>query len=316
MNDSSLSTLVPPKYEFQSVWILTTQIKKMGPNITLWAHHGDGSGDSDTSDPPFLRHDLILGESRLGPSPMTIVENPRILPVEGMKVLPPYRFIRRLGDEDRGKLQGLAERESSLLSFVRERASSRGLSMQFVDAVGNFAANDFLLYYTAEGRIDFRELLKDIHGKFRGRVELRQISPREYTSVLDGIGACGKTLCCSSFLKSFKTISTRMAREAESEPNSMRSTGMCGRLKCCLSYEGSSSDSAQEEGGAEGGCSRKSPSKEPDWVPVTSWLDPSPSKVATEIPSGKGVVQGSRQTDLPSGRHNDNRYRKDSRSRG
>jgi cell fate regulator YaaT (PSP1 superfamily) len=318
MNSAS-ATLAPSRPDVRSVWILTAQIKKMGPNITLWAIHTDESGDSFQL--PFLRHDRILGESRLGPSPMTIIENPRIVPTESLPVLPEYRFIRRLGEEDETKLSALAEREKSLLSFVRERATARDLPMLFMDAVGNFAANDFLLYYTAEGRIDFRDLLKDIHGKYRGRVELRQISPREYTSILDGIGACGKTLCCSSFLKSFKTISTKMAREAESEPNSMRSTGMCGRLKCCLSFEGAASSGA-EPGGEEGSCcSKKSKTGEEEWVPHTDFSGNSsrtpPPRDGGEkrTPENLRGPAGPRRTEIPVSR-TENRYRKDSHPRG
>ncbi len=266
------------------VWILTAQIKKVGPNITLWAPRRE-----EPEEPPFRHHDAILGESRLGPAPMTLVENPRIIGGADRPALPEYRFIRRLTGEDGPRLRTLAEREAGMLAFVRERAGVRGLPMIFVDAVGNFAGNDFLLYYTADGRIDFRELLKDIHGRYRGRVELRQISPREHTSLLDGLGACGKTLCCASFLKSFRTISTKMARDADSEPNSLRSTGMCGRLKCCLTFEGASSGEEGSGGAGEGCCSRKS--RKEEWTPVT---------IPPEAPS----------------RSPDNRYRKESRSRG
>lgn len=285
------SVLPQADSETGSVWILTAQIKKLGPNITLWAPHLD-----DPEALPFRHHDTILGESRLGPAPMTLVENPRILSGEDRPTLPEYRFIRRMSAEDTPRLKTLAEREAGMLSFVRERAAVRSLPMIFVDAVGNFAANDFLLYYTAEGRVDFRELLKDIHGRYRGRVELRQISPREHTSLLDGLGACGKTLCCSSFLKSFRTISTKMAREADTEPNSLRSTGMCGRLKCCLTFEGC--PSGEESGGGGSCCSKKS--RKEEWVPVS----PPAEEASPQAPSGGP------------GRSPDNRYRKDSRSRG
>ncbi|MCL5285174.1 MAG: hypothetical protein M1313_05390 [Nitrospirae bacterium] len=287
------SVLPQADHETEAVWILTAQIKKLGPNITLWAPRRD---DPETL--PFRRHDAILGESRLGPAPMTLVENPRILSGEDRPALPEYRFIRRLSAEDAPRLKTLAEREAGMLSFVRERAAARNLPMIFVDAVGNFAGNDFLLYYTADGRVDFRELLKDIHGRYRGRVELRQISPREHTSLLDGLGTCGKTLCCSSFLKSFRTISTKVAREADTEPNSLRSTGMCGRLKCCLTFEGAASG---EEGAGGSCCSRKS--RKEEWVPVAP---PSPSSLP-----GAPDSQAERAARSP-----DNRYRKDPRSRG
>ncbi len=281
--------------EMDAVWIMTAQIKSMGPNITLWAPRRE-----NPEEVPFRRHDRVIGESRLGPSPMTLVENPRILSGAERPALPEFRFIRRLTDEDQPRLRTLAEREAGMLAFVRERAGVRSLPMIFVDAVGNFAANDFLLYYTAEGRIDFRELLKDIHGRYRGRVELRQISPREHTSLLDGLGACGKTLCCASFLKSFRTISTKMAREADSEPNSLRSTGMCGRLKCCLSFEGASAGEEGSGGAAGGCCSRKS--RKEEWTPVT-------------VPSGAASLEATSPVSPPL-RSPDNRYRKESRSRG
>lgn len=287
MNKSPSPVAVP---ETATVWILTAQIKRLGPNLTLWAPRHE-----DSDDPPFRHHEEVLGESRMGPVPMTLVESPRIVPVSSLPALPEYRFIRRLSEEDAPRLRNLAERESAMLAFVRDRATARSLPMIFVDAVGNMAANDFLLYYTADGRIDFRELLKDIHGRYRGRIELRQISPREHTSLLDGIGACGKTLCCSSFLKSFRTISTRMAREAESDLNSLRSTGMCGRLKCCLSFDGAASS---EDGGEGCGscCSKKS--RKEEWVPVTAPSDSHPSTPPEPV------------------RNPDNRYRKDPRSRG
>lgn len=316
------ATLSPLKAAFTSVWILTAQIKKMGPNITVWAPRispGE-SGEEERYTLPFLRHDRILGESRLGPSPMTVIENPRILPADGGVTLPEYRFVRRLVEEDEPKLAALAERESALLAFVRDRAAVRNLPMLFMDAVGNFAANDFLLYYTAEGRVDFRELLKDIHGKFRGRVELRQISPREYTSILDGLGACGKTLCCSSFLKSFKTISTRMAREHESDTSSMKSTGMCGRLKCCLTFETGDGGAGQEGSSGGGCCSKKSASKDPDWIPMNSFMTP-------PVPDPSGPSEGGRPGSPRLSGHapqrpekwvsrTENRYRKDSNPRG
>ncbi len=287
MNRSVLPQADP---ETGAVWILTAQIKKLGPNITLWAPRQDNPEAL-----PFRHHDTILGESKLGPAPMTLVENPRILSGEERPTLPEFRFIRRLSAEDTPRLKTLAEREAGMLSFVRERAAVRSLPMIFVEAVGNFAASDFLLYYTADGRVDFRELLKDIHGRYRGRVELRQISPREHTSLLDGLGASGKTLCCSSFLKSFRTISTKMAREADTEPNSLRSTGMCGRLKCCLTFEGGASG---EEAGGGSCCSRKS--RKEEWVPVVS-----PAGASLPDPPARGAS-----------RSGDNRYRKDPRSRG
>ena len=301
------------------VWILTAQIKNIGPNIPLWAPRAP-----EKDEPPFRRQESVLGESRLGPAPMVIVENPRIVEASLLPGLPEFRFIRRLTPEDEPRLSSLASRETALLSFVRERAAYRHLPMIFVESVANFAANDFLLYYTAEGRVDFRELLKDIHAKYRGRVELRQISPREYTALLDGVGSCGKSLCCSSFLKSFRTISTRMAREVDAEPASLRSTGMCGRLKCCLSFdlqesgegestlsgeEGSSSGgrpSCRKSCGTRGDASSQEPVPGPGWKSVSLDREQGASSALSSVPpspSRRGPASP------------DNRHRKDSSPR-
>lgn len=287
------------------VWILTAQLKRIGPNIALWAPRSE-----EGSEPPFLRQERILGESRLGPAPMVLVENPRIVDGARLATLPEFRFIRRLTAEDDARLAALSGRESALLAFVRDRAAFRALPMIFIESVGNFAANDFLLYYTAEGRVDFRELLKDIHAKYRGRIELRQISPREYTSLLDGVGACGKSLCCSTFLKSFRTISTRMAREMDAEPASLRSTGMCGRLKCCLSFELSQGGpGAESEGEAKParGCSSRDASSDPDseWAPVAFANEPASPSAASDPSSSRREP-----------RFQENRHRKDPRPRG
>ena len=299
------------------IWILTAQIKRIGPNIPLWAPRSP-----ESEEPPFQRQEMVLGESRLGPAPMILVENPRIVDASLLPSLPEFRFIRRLTADDEPRLSSLASRETALLSFVRERAAHRQLPMIFIESVANFAANDFLLYYTAEGRVDFRELLKDIHGKYRGRIELRQISPREYTALLDGVGSCGKSLCCSTFLKSFRTISTRMAREADAEPASLRSTGMCGRLKCCLSFdmhdggEGSVSpsgeDPAESGQGAGHSCRKSCGSRHAD----PSAESPSPPGWKT-VALARGVESSSSRPSVapsPSRRgagSSDNRHRKD-----
>ncbi len=290
-------------------------MKNIGPNIPLWAPRA-----TDGEEPPFSRQEKVLGESRLGPAPMVLVENPRIVEASLLSTLPEFRLIRRLTPEDETRLASLASRENGLLTFVRERAAARQLSMVFVESVANFAANDFLLYYTAEGRVDFRELLKDIHGKYRGRVELRQISPREYTALLDGVGSCGKSLCCSGFLKSFRTISTRMAREADAEPASLRSTGMCGRLKCCLSFdtseggEGCSSASGESETGhsCRKSCGSRNASAAKEAAPEPEWKTVSLDRGAEPSPSASPAAPSSsrRGSGGP-----DNRHRKDSSPR-
>ncbi len=222
-------------------WVLTAQIKNLGPNRTLWAPL--------TEDSVFRLGDRILAESEIGPIPMALVESPRVHGEEDPVARPAHRFIRFLEAPDTAKVVSLRARESSLLIFVKERSTARNLGMQIIDVTGNLSATEFVIYYTAEGRVDFRELVKDIHAHFRGRHELRQLSPREQAGLLDGLGPCGRPLCCSTFLKEFKSITTRQARDYDPDMNPMKTTGMCGRLKCCLSYE-------------------KTMEKKSEWVPV------------------------------------------------
>ncbi len=210
-------------------WVLTAQIKNLGPNRTLSAPCQEGL--------TFRMGDRILGDSEIGPVPMTLVESPRIQNADPQVTPPEYGFIRFVEPADAAKTVSLRARETSLSIFVRERSQTRNLGMNIVEVTGNLSASEFIIYYTAEGRVDFRELVKDIHTQFRGRHELRQISPREHSALLGGIGPCGKTLCCSTFLREFQSVTTRQARDFDPDMNPMKTTGMCGRLKCCLSYE-------------------------------------------------------------------------------
>ncbi|MCL4461277.1 MAG: hypothetical protein M1297_06160 [Nitrospirae bacterium] len=222
-------------------WLLTTQIKGTGPNRLLLAPWEEGL--------VFRQGDRILGESEIGPVPMSLVESPRIQSTDDPATPPEFRFLRFIDPQDAAKTVTLRAKESTLTNFVKERSRARNLGMNIVEVVGNLQATEFIIYYTAEGRVDFRELVKDIHSSFRGRHELRQISPREHSALLDGLGPCGKPLCCSTFLKEFQSVSTRHARDFDPDMNPMKTTGMCGRLKCCLSFE-------------------KSDEREEKWVPV------------------------------------------------
>lgn len=222
-------------------WVLTAQIKNMGPNRTLLAPCADGL--------VFRLGDRILAESEIGPVPMSLVESPRIQSPDDPAAPPAYRFLRFMDPQDTARTVTLRAKESTLSVFVKERSQARNLGMNIVAVTGNLAATEFIIYYTAEGRVDFRELVKDIHSHFRGRHELRQISPREHSALLDGLGPCGKQLCCSTFLKDFQSVTTRQARDFDPDMNPMKTTGMCGRLKCCLSFE-------------------KSAEKREEWVPV------------------------------------------------
>ncbi len=120
---------------------------------------------------------------------------------------------------------------------ARRKSSSTGIEMKLVDAEYTFDGNKLLFYFTADGRIDFRELVKDLAAVFRTRIELRQIGVRDETKMMGGIGICGRPLCCHSYMADFVPVSIKMAKEQNLSLNPTKISGVCGRLMCCLKYE-------------------------------------------------------------------------------
>ena len=128
-------------------------------------------------------------------------------------------------------------REKDALEICRKKIADHGLGMKLIDAQYAFDNSKLLFYFSAEGRVDFRELVKDLASAFRTRIELRQIGIRDEAKMLGGIGACGRALCCSTFLPDFAQVSIKMAKEQNLSLNASKISGLCGRLMCCLRYE-------------------------------------------------------------------------------
>ena len=129
------------------------------------------------------------------------------------------------------------EKEKEALRICLEKIAKHKLEMKLVEAEYTFDNNKLLFYFTADGRIDFRELVKDLAAVFRTRIELRQIGVRDETKILGGIGICGRALCCSSYLSEFAPVSIKMAKEQNLSLNPTKISGVCGRLMCCLKNE-------------------------------------------------------------------------------
>jgi len=119
----------------------------------------------------------------------------------------------------------------------REKVAKHGLEMKLVDAEYTFDRNKLIFYFTADGRVDFRELVKDLASVFRVRIELRQIGVRDEAKILGGIGPCGRLLCCSTWMGEFDPVSIRMAKDQSLSLNPSKISGLCGRLMCCLKFE-------------------------------------------------------------------------------
>ncbi|HHU91005.1 MAG TPA: stage 0 sporulation family protein [Clostridiaceae bacterium] len=152
-------------------------------------------------------------------------------------VAPLKNVIRRADDEDLKQVEENKKKEVEAFSICLEKIKKHGLEMKLIDVEYTFDNNKVLFYFTADGRVDFRELVKDLASIFRTRIELRQIGVRDEAKMVGGLGACGRALCCSSHLAEFHPVSIKMAKEQSLSLNPSKISGTCGRLMCCLKYE-------------------------------------------------------------------------------
>ncbi len=184
-------------------------------------HHGDwvivktekGTGLGHVALPPF---DMELEPSQL----------------EGLR-----RVLRKAGRADFDQLERCRQREKEAFAYCLERIEALGLSMKLVAVECFFDSSKYVFYFTAEGRVDFRELVKQLVARFPVRIEMRQIGVRHEAKMIGGLGTCGQELCCSRFLTDFRPVSVRMAKTQNLSLNPAKISGVCGRLMCCLGYE-------------------------------------------------------------------------------
>jgi cell fate regulator YaaT (PSP1 superfamily) len=148
-----------------------------------------------------------------------------------------YKVIRKATEQDIVADEGLREKKKEAFRLCLEKVEEHKLVMKLVDVEFLIDESKAIFYFTADGRVDFRELVKDLAHHFHTRIEMRQIGVRDEAKMIGGIGNCGKEFCCSSFLCSFEPVSVRMAKEQNLALNPMKISGACGRLMCCLSYE-------------------------------------------------------------------------------
>lgn len=162
-------------------------------------------------------------------------------------VLPLKQVIRMATPKDKLTVQENREAAQNAFQVCNDKIHEHQLDMKLVDVEYTFDRNKVLFYFTADGRIDFRDLVKDLAAVFRTRIELRQIGVRDEAKMLGGIGPCGRVLCCSSFLGDFEPVSIKMAKDQNLSLNPAKISGLCGRLMCCLKYENDMYESAKQE---------------------------------------------------------------------
>jgi cell fate regulator YaaT (PSP1 superfamily) len=162
-------------------------------------------------------------------------------------VLPLKKVIRLADPKDQMAVQENKDAAEEAYNVCCSKITEHQLDMKLVDVEYTFDRNKVIFYFTADGRVDFRELVKDLASIFRTRIELRQIGVRDEAKMLGGIGPCGRMLCCSTYLGDFEPVSIKMAKDQNLSLNPTKISGLCGRLMCCLKYENDEYEAAKEE---------------------------------------------------------------------
>lgn len=188
--------------------------------------------------------DHVIVETARGLEYGVVVLSNRYVPAQSL-VAPLRPVIRIATEEDAQKHEQNIKREREAFDICCEKIAAHGLDMKLIDVEYTFDNSKLMFYFSAEGRVDFRELVKDLASVFRTRIELRQIGVRDEAKLLGGLGVCGRPLCCATFLYDFAQVSIRMAKEQNLSLNSTKISGACGRLMCCLRYE---CETYEEEG--------------------------------------------------------------------
>lgn len=182
------------------------------------------------------RGDHVIVETARGVEFGNVVTGPK--EVEDEQITQPLKSVIRVATEEDYKTEEKnRKKEKEAFDICMEKIHKHGLEMKLIDAEYTFDNNKVLFYFTADGRIDFRELVKDLAAVFRTRIELRQIGVRDETKIRGGIGVCGRELCCHTYLSEFAPVSIKMAKEQNLSLNPSKISGVCGRLMCCLTNE-------------------------------------------------------------------------------
>ena len=178
----------------------------------------------------------VIVETARGVEYGSVVIGPR--DVEESKIVQPLKAVIRISTPEDDEIESKnRQKEKDAFGICLEKIKKHGLEMKLIDSEYTFDNNKVLFYFTADGRIDFRELVKDLASVFKTRIELRQIGVRDETKIVGGIGICGRALCCHTYLSEFAPVSIKMAKEQNLSLNPTKISGVCGRLMCCLKNE-------------------------------------------------------------------------------
>ena len=202
--------------------------------------HPGARGPEHVQQPAYLKKakvgDYVIVEAERGREYGQVISEPEL--VSEAEIEAPLRKVVRLATrDDLRQIQENKKKTKEAMEICEKKIAEHKLNMKLVNAEYSFDRSKFIFYFTAEGRVDFRELVKNLAHEFRARIELRQIGVRDEAKMFGGYGPCGRVLCCKSFLKDFEPVTVRMAKDQNLPLNPSKISGLCGRLLCCLGYE-------------------------------------------------------------------------------
>lgn len=181
--------------------------------------------------------DLCLVSSEFGGELATIVDTDSVLCCQARRIDLAPPLIRKANEDDVRKMQWLEDRERRAFEICLQRIRGRALPMKLTAVRYYFNEKKGVFFYTADGRVDFRQLVKDLAKELRMRIEMRQVGVRDEAKILGGLGVCGRALCCASFMRTFEPVTIQKARKQHIAINPTKISGLCGRLMCCLAFE-------------------------------------------------------------------------------
>lgn len=204
--------------------------------VSISFHTAGKVFDFDAKDFELSQGDTVVVETERGRALGKVVREPR--EIDPVDAPPKLKTVLRLaGEEDLQMAGSNREKEAEALKFCQQRVADRNMEMKLVRAEYLFDGSKIIFYFTADGRVDFRELVRDLAQHFRTRIEMRQIGVRDEAKLVGGLGVCGRELCCASHLRAFAPVSVKMAKAQGLALNPSKISGQCGRLLCCLAYE-------------------------------------------------------------------------------
>ena len=214
----------------------------MGKIVGVRFHRGGKIYNFDAGHFVLSTGDEVIVETEKGLAFGIVVRPPQVMelpPEEDENGEPQVlkRVYRLATESDLIQLEENHKLQKDAFEYCQERISQRHMDMNLVKVETLFDRSKFIFYFTADGRLDFRELVRDLVGRFRTRIEMRQVGVRHEAKLLGGLGSCGRELCCATFLQDFEPVSVKMAKEQNLSLNPTKISGLCGRLMCCLTYE-------------------------------------------------------------------------------